>query len=195
MLGLGSTDLPTDGINLSNPDTVIYYDNTGSAVCNGLAEPYYPADTTGILIHLYGSYYGQDFAGWQNSTGQYYLYYDNSGSNAKWVLYKDFGKIYQQTAASSSFDISSSIGLIGLVVGLMALAAVVGIRVLGTGVSEESVSAILKGTALLAIWGIFSVLALALLIQIPMLGPVFYFVLTIIYTLGIINQIGHPGDD
>lgn len=93
-------------------------------------------------------------------------------------------------------NISTSLGLIILIVGLMALVAIIGINVLGSGESEFSVKAIFLGTGLLALWGIFSAFGINLIAEIDFWGPVVYLILTAIYTLGIIQQIsGVSGGD
>lgn len=92
-----------------------------------------------------------------------------------------------------SFDTLGTWGMIGIFVGIIALAAVVGLRVFGSGISETSVSTIVMATAFGSIWLLFSALAYGLLAQIPLLGLGFYFFLTALYTLGVFNKIGGSG--
>lgn len=119
---------------------------------------------------------------WTNSSGNFNVY-DATGQR---ILPQE-----QQI----TFDIASSLGLIAIIGAGIILAAVVGTRILGSGVSEESVSAIWKGTLLLTIWAVFSVTAMGMIAQVAWLGPFFYLFLTILYCLGVVNQVGHPGED
>lgn len=89
-----------------------------------------------------------------------------------------------------NFQVATSYGLIALIIGIMALAAIVGIRVFSTGISESSANTIIKGTAYLSLWAMFSITSLGLITSIPLFGPVIYFALSGIYTLGIMQQIG-----
>lgn len=145
-----------------------YYDNDGNlkAYVNGTA-----ANEQGYLQLLSPSNIH-----WVNSTDSYHVTKFNEGD--------EVGE------AAMSFDLSSSLGLIIIVIGLMALAAVAGLRVLGSGVSETSVKTIVLGTGLLALWGVFSVFGLTMITAIPIFGVVIYFFLTAIYTLGVIQQVG-----
>jgi len=119
---------------------------------------------------------------YKNTTSEYQIYRNTVASN-------------QLDETTAEWDITSSLGLIGVVVGVMALATFAGVSVLGSGISETSVSAIVKGTAYLLIWGVFSALAIALIMQIALFGPILYFILTLIYTLGIVNSIGSSQGD
>lgn len=93
------------------------------------------------------------------------------------------------------FDVSSSFGIIALIVAIMAVAVVAGVKVLGSGIGDTSVSTIIKGTAFISLWAAFSVASLGLIAAIPYLGPIFYFFLTAVYTVGIMGQIGSGGSD
>lgn len=125
-------------------------------------------------------------AQWENGT-----YHD--GVNG-WIWDVDLVDPSENTQAGVGFALDSSIGMLAIIGGIMLVSALVGIRFLGNGLAEESVSTVIKGGILTTIWIIFSATSLTLFSSIP-LGPVFYFILSGIYTLGIINQIGHPGDD
>lgn len=178
MLGLGNTELGST--TLSGAD-VVYYDSGGHEVCDGLGQPSGEDGSIGSSTTGYAT--------WDNGTllTTFSLYYDTSGSLDMRVKYEDFGKGYY---GFKEFDITTAIGFIGLIIGIMALAALVGLKILGSGISDVSVSTIILSTAYLAIWGVFSVLAFDLIVnQIPIIGSTFYFILTIIYTAGIIASI------
>lgn len=120
------------------------------------------------------------------------LYTNSSGS---YNVYDATGERMMPDQTAFTFDIATSLGIIAIVAAGIILASIVGTRILGSGVSEESVSAIWKGTLLLSVWGVFSVAALGMITQVVLVGPFFYLFLTIIYCLGVINQVGHPGED
>lgn len=120
---------------------------------------------------------------WKNTTSQY-------------NVYDEFGeRITSAGGIATDFSVAGAIGLMGIVIGGVVLAGVVGTRIFGSGVSEEAVSAIWKTTVLIAVWGVFSVLSLNFIAGASFLGPFFWLFLTFIYTMGIINQVGHPGED
>lgn len=195
LTGLGSGIL--GGMTIGGDTTnAVYYDSAGRSVV-------YVSNLTAVsdtYLEVMPFYVFPDtWAAFTNSTlevahwSPYFLYYDNGAERP--VKYEDLGKT-DSGVALSNISISSSLGIVALVIGIMALAAVVGLRIVGSGVSEESVSAIVKGSAFLALWAIFSVLSMDLIVLgADIFLPIVYFVLTLIYTLGVINQIGHPGDD
>lgn len=120
---------------------------------------------------------------WKNATSSYNVF-DENGE-----------RISAAGGQVTDFNVAGAIGLMGIVIGGIILAGVAGSRIFGSGVSEESVSAIWKGTVLIAVWGVFSVLSLNFIAGASFLGPFFWLFLTFIYTMGIINQVGHPGED
>lgn len=92
------------------------------------------------------------------------------------------------------FNIGTGLGLIALISALMIFISVIGIKALGIGLSDVSLQAVLVGTALIFVWGMFSVLSLSLITAIPIFGALLYFGLTIMYTLGIISSWSGGGD-
>lgn len=148
-----------------------YYDEGGHQVLDSDGQP--TGEDGNFAFHTAGSVTAYF---WQNSTGIYEVFDNPMGIN--------------YTASNVSFDIGTSLGLIALVIVIAAFSALVGLKILGSGVSDFSVSTIVITTALLTIWGIFSVLAMPLIIDIEILGVVFYFALTFFYTLGIMLRIG-----
>lgn len=95
----------------------------------------------------------------------------------------------ENKASKFAFDIGDTLGFVAVIVGLMAVAGVVGLHVLGSGISDTSVATIIKGGALLALWGIVSYASLDAISTIPMFGGIIYFVLTALYTFGFIEAI------
>jgi hypothetical protein len=129
----------------------------------------------------------------------YSLYLDQSGTIE--ATYENFASpdqlvaIKDGSADGLGVNLASSLGLIGAVIGIMALATVVGIKVLGSGISEFGVSTIVFGTFYLLVWGIFSVLSLSMLMQIAVFGGLLYFALTVMYTVGIVSSLGSSGGE
>lgn len=149
--------------------TLVAYENYTYAVADG-----------GHIAYVGGVPY------WQNSTGSFLIYPNDSASTT------------QSNGFTYEVDLSTTIGLIAVVSGGILLAGFIGTRILGStigGGNDESASAIWKGTVLLVVWSIFSITGLNMITGVPLFGPFFYMFLTIIYCLGVINQVGHPGED
>lgn len=117
---------------------------------------------------------------WTNETATYTVSRDSEASGG---------------VGTHLFGITGSLGMIGIVVAVMALSLVVGIRVLGSGVSVFSVGFVIIGTALITVWGVFSLLAYSLIGEIPNIGGLIYFGLTGMYTLGSIFAAGGVGGE
>lgn len=150
-----------------------FFDANGVMVCyeNKTATGEAGTFVTGFGYPVTKNYY------WTNTSGTYPITYQT------------------QATAGIGFALNSSLGLIALIVGLVVVATIAGLKIFGNGISDISVDAILKGTALVTIWGVFSVLSIAMITEVPLFGPFFYMFLTIIYCLGVVNQMGHPGED
>jgi hypothetical protein len=147
---------------------------------------------------------GTEYAFYSNSTidfilnNGYYLYYTSSGNStgeSTRILWEDLKQLQTSLANTSVFsavaDFNTSYGLIALFIALMVGMVIAGINVFGTGESETSLQTIFMGVGLLAVWGVFSVISITLLGEIPYgLGSVFYFGLTLCYVVGMIMNIG-----
>lgn len=120
-------------------------------------------------------------------------YYNSSG-----IEYSQTGNLtLNQTESTVSTETASvaisavvASGVISLVVSSIALAVVSGINVLGSGLSDVSVEAIFKSASLYGLWCLFSVLALLMFLEVPVFGLLLYFVLTLFYSVGVVNSIG-----
>lgn len=104
------------------------------------------------------------------------------------------GTVGEDTQTVAGYDLTAGFdvenGVLALIIGLIALGAVAGIQVVGSGLSDFSVSVIYKSIAFYAIWGLLSAFGLDALTAIPIFGWLLYFILTIVYSAGIIQQIG-----
>lgn len=182
--GLGSGNLNNMYVG-GDPANAVYYDETGHALC-------YVANLSSVGVGEMGSIYNVNGAAlWVNSTNvlgiptaYYFMYYDAAGSQG--VLFQDLGRT--NAGGVGSISLGTTLGLIALVVGLMALVIVAGLRILGSGISETATTALWLGTGLMALWGVFSALALQLIILVE-LGPILYLALTLMYCLGIILSV------
>jgi len=80
-------------------------------------------------------------------------------------------------------------GLVTVIVSAIAL-GLIGLNVLGSGLSDFSVKIIWNGIVFYGLWLIFSVLSYSSIVSIPTFGIIFWFLLTFVYTLGIFNMMG-----
>lgn len=94
----------------------------------------------------------------------------------------------------SGFTMFTGLGVLALVGVIMAVVLVVGFHFLGSGESEVGVVTILKGGSYLSLWGLFSLTSAALIGSIPVFGALFWLVLTLMYTIGVVGSIGGSGD-
>jgi hypothetical protein len=100
------------------------------------------------------------------------------------------------TVGDASIQMSGviSAGVISLVICSVALAVVCGFHILGSGLGSVSVMAIFKSAAYYGIWCLFSVAALILFGEIPLFGYPLYFMLTLFYSVGVVQSVGFMGD-
>ena len=97
--------------------------------------------------------------------------------------------------ANALFSIDPFLGLIGMIIVLIVLATAVGIQVLGSGLSPETVRIIVIGTAYGGLWIMFSLLAEPLISSIAVFGSLIYISLTIGYIWGVVQKIAGGGDE
>jgi hypothetical protein len=94
-----------------------------------------------------------------------------------------------------NFKISAIQGAILMITTILAISAVVGVRVLGTGESNITVEIVTKGTFYFALWGMLSAFAQPLISQIYVLGSIIYVILTLMYVVGFVQSINSGGQD
>lgn len=183
MLGLGTAVDPnfSGTYNIDDYTLNAWFDKNGHMVCD---ENFTAVGESGTLY--YDGRFGQDKRVWNNGSGVF-------GSYDSYVVTRGGSS----AVAGVGFDIGGSIGVIALLAVIVGLSAVVGFKILGSGISEWSVSAILKGGMLISLWTIFSALSMALITGIPIFGAIFYFFLTVAYAIGVLNSFGGPsgGED
>jgi hypothetical protein len=203
LVGLEDSDQLGEGYKYGNLPEPYLYDWTGRPIIN----------TTSFLsvvgwiavqpmAHDWGTGQGiQNYELFTNTSGLwvtgYYLYTTSAGNSTGLlpILHDDFYN-YKNNAIQNNFldltaDFNTSYGLIALFISLMVGIGLAGIHFLGIGESETGLQTIFMGAGLIAVWAVFSVVALNLLAQIPLgLGAIFYFGLTLSYVVGLILNIG-----
>lgn len=90
---------------------------------------------------------------------------------------------------SLSLDFNMTIGLIVITIGAIAL-GLIGLNVLGSGLSPFSVKIIWNGIVYYGLWTVFSVLGFNAITSLPIFGLFVWFILTLVYTLGVFNKMG-----
>lgn len=173
-------------------DLDYYYDSEGVAKLNVTTmEPVDSAED--IMIHLHNNQY----ATFSNTTGghvspllgeRYLLYYDAAAEYP--VNYVDLGNPNPNQGASFGVDLGTNMGFIVVIVGISVFAAVIGLKIFGTGMGETSTSFIIYFSALLALWAVVSAGGLPVLSTIPTFGNIFYLILTLMYTVGSLQLVG-----
>jgi len=91
--------------------------------------------------------------------------------------------------AELSLDFNMTAGLVAVIAGAIAL-GLIGLNVLGSGLSDFSVKIIWNGIVFYGLWSIFSVLSFNAISSI-WLGSIFWFLLTFIYSLGVFSRMGN----
>ena len=90
-------------------------------------------------------------------------------------------------------NIDPIIGAIAIIIIIATVGALIGIQVLGSGLSSESVRVLIISIAYSGLWGVLSALSYSLIISIELFGSLIYIVLTIGFVIGIIEKIGGNG--
>lgn len=105
------------------------------------------------------------------------------------VLGASFTNYTLESSYGQTIGIDSITGALAIIIVLISIAVIVGIQILGSGISEQSVRTIIIIVGYASIWGFFSVLSLNLIMSIELFGWIMYVVLTIIYMIGVMNKL------
>jgi hypothetical protein len=201
LVGLGTGTLGSGNVGSTfagSASTTMYYDVSGHPVCYANLTAYGESGTVGdgpegSAWWQNGTYPPTENSGWISA---YQMYYDTAGQQP--IRFADiatntFGE-GTKVVGSSFFQVGTmgALGLIGIVVALMLFATLVGVHFFGSGESDISVGMILKCTGYISLWAVFSVLGMNLLMLIPLIGVIMYFMLTLVYVLGMVDSIGFP---
>lgn len=87
------------------------------------------------------------------------------------------------------FQLDAVQGALVWLIVLTLIGGALGIRVLGSGLSEQSVKIISYCIAYGAVWAILSILAFNLIVTIATFGSMIYIFLTVGYTIGVIRKL------
>lgn len=90
---------------------------------------------------------------------------------------------------SLSLNFDMTIGLIVIVLSAIAL-GLIGLNVLGSGLSDRSVKIIWNGIVFYGLWAVFSIMGYNSIASIPYFGALVWFSLTLFYSLGIFSKMG-----
>lgn len=95
---------------------------------------------------------------------------------------------FQIDAMESDFAIDPIVGALVMFIVIAAVVAIIGFRVLGSGLSEESVKIITMTIAYAGMWGVLSAISFNLVVAIETFGPLIYISLTIVFVVGIFQK-------
>jgi len=94
----------------------------------------------------------------------------------------------EYTAGVSFFNVSSLTIALESLVAIALASALIGIQILGSGLADSSVRLLMTGAVYTALWVFLSLLAYPLIRTIEIFGVVLYVILTILYTIGVIEK-------
>jgi len=89
---------------------------------------------------------------------------------------------------STYFNIDLMVGAIIIIITIASAVSLIGLKILGSGLSDESVRTIITGIIYTTIWAVLSALALPLLYSIELFGILIYVALTIVFVIGVIEK-------
>jgi len=106
------------------------------------------------------------------------------------ALIDDVGSTFEVLNTDVVLNIDPILGAIAMIIVIASVGALVGIQVLASGLSSESVRTLIIAIAYSGLWGVLSILSLPLIASIAVLGSLIYISLTIGYVYGVIDKIG-----
>lgn len=86
-------------------------------------------------------------------------------------------------------NVSKGIVFVGVFIGLMGIAIILGIRIFGSGLAGTSIGLVFKLVTFLLLWGLVSLGSSSVMRQIPLVGVLVWISLTFMYMLGVILSI------
>ena len=88
-----------------------------------------------------------------------------------------------------TLQIDPVMGLIVIFIVIIVIAVLIGIQVLASGLSPESIRFIMLAVLYFALWGLLSTICYNLIISIEIFGTLIYITLTIAYVIGVVQKI------
>jgi len=92
-----------------------------------------------------------------------------------------------------SFSLDPLLGAIVLVSAVAVAVMLLGLRILGSGLSDDSIRILCVALSYIGIWMFLSVLAMPLLLSIELFGTLIYTALTIGYAIGVVEKMSGVG--
>lgn len=126
-----------------------------------------------IFSVVAGSDWGQDLIDY--GTNSYAEAPDGSGT-------------FSTGSESTLFGMDALSGTLLIIIIAITIVAVIGLRIFDSGLSEHSIKVISTGLLYGGIWLSLSVLGYGMLNAIPVFGSILWVVLTLMYTIGVINK-------
>lgn len=93
----------------------------------------------------------------------------------------------------AGISLSETLIFVGMFVGLLALAAIIGLRIFGSGLAGASIGLIFKLSSLLLLWTILTTMSYSILFDFPTFGALIWLILTFSYTSGVLMSIAGAG--
>lgn len=90
---------------------------------------------------------------------------------------------------TADFSIDPLIGAIAIIIIIVGICAIIGIRLLDSGLSDQSQRTLTIGITYIGLWSLFSAMGEPLIRAIPSFGALIYIGLTIMYAIGVIQKI------
>lgn len=126
-----------------------------------------------IFSVIVGSDWGQDLI--EYGTNSYATAPEGSGS-------------FNTSSGSTLFGMDALSGTLLIIIIAITIVAVIGLRIFNSGLSDHSVKVISTGLLYGGIWLSLSVLGYGMLNSIEIFGSVIWVLLTLMYTIGVINK-------
>jgi len=90
---------------------------------------------------------------------------------------------------TNTFAIDPTLGAIAILLGIIAIAGILGIQAIGSGLSPTSIRVIMIALMYFIMWGLLSILAEPLISSISLFGSFIYVGLTVMYIIGVVQKI------
>lgn len=126
-------------------------------------------------------------------TGNVFTSYSDVIGVDSTVLVNGTGNEFAVAEQTIIFQVDGLIGAMIMIVVLATLIAIVGLRVLASGLSETSVKTLRTSIAYGGLWGVLSVLSYGLIVSIQTFGFIIYVVLTLLFVIGVFIKLGDNG--
>lgn len=191
--GLGATGGEFGNITFTDvdPNNSYYFDQSGSAVCYRNLTAVAGQQQGTLVSFRYGG--ALDQALWRNSTGEFLLFNDAGATQP--TDFQTTWKVTETQFTDRSFEaeIGTTLGLIAVIAGIVAIGVIASVKIFGFGLSDTGINTLMKGGAYIMIWAIFSGLAMNLIVlAADFYTPIIYLALTGAYTFGCLGDIGSP---